>query len=98
MITIYVENYIDEGIFDTGFNALRLKIAEYFDGRFEVTKVSKDMFGKESFQVIDEKDDEKLSFSSTGTGVACRGHFNNVSLSKAFDKIVNTVEDCLVGA
>ena len=105
MLTFYVEEIInddeeliDEGIFDNGFNALRAKVAEYFDGKFEVTKVFRDMFGKDSFQVVDNEDDEKLSFSSTGTGVACRGHFNNVSLSAAFNKIIDTVEDCLVGA
>lgn len=99
MLKFYItEDIVDEGIFDTGFNNLRAKIAEYFKGRYEVTNVSKDMFGEESFQVIDEEHDESLRFSSKGTGVGCKGHFNNVSLSFAFDKIVDTVEDCLVGA
>ena len=99
MLKFYItEEAVDEALFDDGFNNLRAKIAEYFKGRYEVTNVSKDMFGETSFQVIDTKDDESLRFSSKGNGVACKGHFTNVSLSFAFDKIVDTVEDCLVGA
>lgn len=93
---------VQEGMFDAGFSNLRMKIAKALEGRFKVTNVFKAMGGKDKFDIVaeDSNDGIKTSVESTGNGckVVSRGmgkmksHFNNISLSAAFDRIISLFE------
>ena len=92
------EAIVQEGMFDAGFNNLRLKLANALGEKFKVTNVMKGMGGKDKFDIteVDGDGDIKTTVESTGNGckVVTRGdgkfkcNFNNVPLSAAFNKIV----------
>lgn len=96
------DGVVQEGMFDAGFSNLRMKIAKALEGKFKVTNVFKAMGGKDKFDIVteDSNDGIKTSVESTGNGckVVSRGmgkmksHFNNISLSAAFDRIVSLFE------
>lgn len=96
------DTVVQEGMFDAGFSNLRMKIAKALEGRFKVTNVFKAMGGKDKFDIVaeDSNDGIKTSVESTGNGckVVSRGmgkmksHFNNISLSAAFDRIISLFE------
>ena len=96
------DTVVQEGMFDAGFSNLRMKIAKALEGRFKVTNVYKAMGGKDKFDIVSEDTDDgtKTSVESTGNGckVVSRGmgkmksHFNNISLSAAFDRIISLFE------
>ena len=105
------EGFVQEGMFDAGFNNLRLKLANALGDKFKVTNVMKGMGGKDKFDITEADGDGviKTTVESTGNGckVVTRGdgkfkcNFNNVPLSAAFNKIVelfNTPELLLEGA
>lgn len=85
---------VSESMFDAGFNNLRFKLAEYLKDKFNVTNVIKGMLGQQKFDIIG--DNTKTTISSTMNGCKCvtydnnygmHVNFNNIPLSKAFDKI-----------
>lgn len=96
------DGVVQEGMFDAGFSNLRMKIAKALEGKFKVTNVFKAMGGKDKFDIVseDSNDGIKTSVESTGNGckVVSRGmgkmksHFNNISLSAAFDRIISLFE------
>ena len=96
------DSVVQEGMFDAGFSNLRMKIAKALEGKFKVTNVYKAMGGKDKFDIVaeDSNDGIKTSVESTGNGckVVSRGmgkmksHFNNISLSAAFDRIISLFE------
>lgn len=94
---------IQEGMFDAGFNNLRIKIANAIGDKFKVSNVVRGMTGKDMFTIMSKDDssaDTRTTVESTGTGckVVTRGegkikcNFNNISLSSALDKILSLFE------
>lgn len=94
-----IEDIIQEANMLPGFTYLRMRIAQALEGKFEVTNIFKVMTGKEKFDIksVDNADTTTTSVELTNAGcnVVSWGptgqpkyHFNNISLSMAFDKII----------
>ena len=96
------EDIVTESMFDIGFNNLRMKLAQALEGRFNVTNVVKGMLGKNKFDVIDDTTESRTTVESLGNGCKAvtwtndgrmKCHFNNISLSQAFDKLMSIFND-----
>jgi len=95
------EGYVQEGMFDAGFNNLRSKIAQALGEKFKVTNVVKGMGGKDKFDITEQDVDDPTKTTVESTGTACNvtvrgdgkiGRKIGITLSSALDKILEIVK------
>ena len=99
--TTIQEGYVQEGMFDAGFNNLRSKIAQALGEKFKVTNVVKGMGGKDKFDITEQDVDDPTKTTVESTGTACNvtvrgdgkiGRKIGITLSSALDKILEIVK------
>lgn len=95
------EGYVQEGMFDAGFNNLRSKIAQALGEKFKVTNVVKGMGGKDKFDITEQDVEDPTKTTVESTGTACNvtvrgdgkiGRKIGITLSSALDKILEIVK------
>lgn len=95
------EGYVQEGMFDVGFNNLRSKIAQALGEKFKVTNVVKGMGGKDKFDITEQDVEDPTKTTVESTGTACNvtvrgdgkiGRKIGITLSSALDKILEIVK------
>ena len=95
------EAFVQEGMFDAGFNNLRSKIAQALGEKFKVTNVVKGMGGKDKFDITEQDVEDPTKTTVESTGTACNvtvrgggkiGRKIGITLSSALDKILEIVK------
>lgn len=86
-----VDDVVQEGMFEAGFNNLRYKLVQALGDRYKITNIMKGMGGVANKFIVSLVDDpnKKADVISVGSGVKIPGKFTNISLSQAFDKLMD---------
>ena len=85
------DDVVQEGMFEAGFNNLRYKLVQALGDKYKITNIMKGMGGVANKFIVSLADDpnKKADVISVGSGVKIPGKFTNISLSQAFDKLMD---------
>jgi rubrerythrin len=86
----FKDENVQEAMFDAGFNNLRFKLAEALKDKFKISNIMRGTGMNNDKFVISSVDDDdvKINVINVNNGVKVPGYFNNIALSRAFDKIM----------
>ena len=86
----FKDENVQEAMFDAGFNNLRFKLAEALKDKFKISNIMRATGMNNDKFVISSVDDDdvKINVINVNNGVKVPGYFNNIALSRAFDKIM----------